>query len=486
MGAMLGAAPDGAAARLGAPEGADPSPRHRAGPAGSGCTRVPCHERRPRDPPAGDRRAPRPHDPAGPARLGADRHRRLSGSSSPRSSSRPTSGRPSGSRRCSWPSPSRSCRSASSSRPSCGSTGSSPSRPATSSSPSCGGRSSRRWWRRCSTPARSRSSRPRPTRPRRWRRPRWSSRRSSRRRRRGSSCSSSGGCAGASSTASPTGWSTRASARPGSPSPRTSTTSRPPTPTVGERRSPARSSLRCLLSPFAHPMFTILTGIGIGVAATSRTWPPRVVAPVAGYLLAVLAHALWNLAAVSGGQGLVVVYLLVEVPVFVAFLVFVGWVRRHEGHLIGQFLRPYADAGWLSPAEVTMLASMPRRREARAWARANTGRAGLAAMRGFQDTASELALLRRRMSHSAADTHALARGAPSCCTPCARTGTSSSGCRSRERRARRRPPDRARSSSRCGGACTASRSWGCTCRTPRRSCSTRSRGSTSRCGSGSR
>ena len=82
--------------------------------------------------------------------------------------------------------------------------------------------------------------------------------------------------------------------------------------------------LRCLLSPFAHPMFTILTGIGIGVAATSRTWPPRVVAPVAGYLLAVLAHALWNLAAVSGGQGLVVVYLLVEVPVFVAFLVFVG------------------------------------------------------------------------------------------------------------------------------------------------------------------
>jgi RsiW-degrading membrane proteinase PrsW (M82 family) len=165
--------------------------------------------------------------------------------------------------------------------------------------------------------------------------------------------------------------------------------------------------LRCLLSPFAHPMFTILTGIGVGIAATSRTWPPRLVAPVAGYLLAVLAHALWNLAAVSGGQGLVVVYLLVEVPVFLAFLVFVGWVRRNEGHLIGQFLRPYADAGWLSPAEVTMLASMPRRREARAWARANTGRAGLAAMRGFQDTASELALLRRRMSHSAADAHAV-------------------------------------------------------------------------------
>jgi hypothetical protein len=51
---------------------------------------------------------------------------------------------------------------------------------------------------------------------------------------------------------------------------------------------------------------------------------------------------------------------------------------------------------------------MRLRREARAWARANTGRTGLAAMRAFQDTASELALLRRRMYHSAADDHALA------------------------------------------------------------------------------
>lgn len=164
---------------------------------------------------------------------------------------------------------------------------------------------------------------------------------------------------------------------------------------------------RCLLSPFAHPMFTILTGVGIGVAATSRSWVPRLVAPVVGYALAVLAHALWNLAAVTGGQGLVVVYLVVEVPVFLAFLGFVGWARRHEGHLIGQFLRPYADAGWLSPGEVAMLASMTRRREARQWARANTGREGLAAMRAFQDTASELALLRRRMHHSAADATAL-------------------------------------------------------------------------------
>ncbi|MBM6399114.1 PrsW family intramembrane metalloprotease [Phycicoccus sonneratiae] len=178
--------------------------------------------------------------------------------------------------------------------------------------------------------------------------------------------------------------------------------------TEGGRESlTATFVMRCLLSPFAHPMFTVLTGVGVGVAATSRTWLPRVVAPVAGYLLAVVAHGLWNLAAVSGGNGLVTVYLLVEVPVFLAFLGFVAWARSREGRLIGQFLRPYVDAGWLSRGEVSMLSSMARRREARVWARANSGPRGLAAMRAFQDTASEIALLRRRMHHDAADAAAL-------------------------------------------------------------------------------
>lgn len=101
------------------------------------------------------------------------------------------------------------------------------------------------------------------------------------------------------------------------------------------------------------------------------------------------------------------VYLLVEVPLFLAFLGFVVWVRRREGRLIGQFLSAYADAGWLSSAEVSMLASMPQRREARQWARANGGRPGLRSMEDFQDAASELALLRRRMHHFAADAQAL-------------------------------------------------------------------------------
>lgn len=165
--------------------------------------------------------------------------------------------------------------------------------------------------------------------------------------------------------------------------------------------------LRGIFTPFAHPMFTVLTGIGIGIAASSRSGVLKVFAPLGGYVLACLAHGFWNLSAMTGGAGLLTVYFLVEVPIFLAFLGFAAWARRREGRLIARFLSPYAQAGWLAPAEVSMLSTMAGRRAARAWARQAGGRSALRAMRDFQDAASELALLRLRMHHSAADSHAL-------------------------------------------------------------------------------
>ena len=70
-------------------------------------------------------------------------------------------------------------------------------------------------------------------------------------------------------------------------------------------------------------------------------------------------------------------------------------------------LMPYADTGWLTPGEVHMLSRMSSRRGARMWARDTGGRPALRSMRAFQDAASELALLRQRMHHSAADAQAL-------------------------------------------------------------------------------
>jgi RsiW-degrading membrane proteinase PrsW (M82 family) len=175
----------------------------------------------------------------------------------------------------------------------------------------------------------------------------------------------------------------------------------------GEQVLTAVFLARCLVTPFAHPIFTVMFGIGVGVAATSRSGMVRVVAPATGFALAVMLHGIWNLAAVTGGDGFIAVFLLVEVPIFLAFIGLIVWARRREGRLIGRHLMPYADAGWLSPAEVHMLSRMSLRRRARVWARQAGGRRALASMRSFQDAASELALLRLRMYHSAADAHAL-------------------------------------------------------------------------------
>jgi hypothetical protein len=160
--------------------------------------------------------------------------------------------------------------------------------------------------------------------------------------------------------------------------------------------------LRCVFGPFAHPLFTMATGVGFGIAVTttSRFW--RYAAPVLGWLVAVLLHGLWNLSAIAGLRGFIFVYVLLQVPIFVAALAFALWSRRREGLLIGQHLAVYAETGWLTPAEVQMLASQPARRRARATARAQGGPQAAQAMRGFQDSASELALLRERMARSAA------------------------------------------------------------------------------------
>ncbi|MFE5580640.1 PrsW family intramembrane metalloprotease [Kitasatospora sp. NPDC056531] len=85
--------------------------------------------------------------------------------------------------------------------------------------------------------------------------------------------------------------------------------------------------LRALLSPFAHPLFTALTGIGLAVALTTgRRWLARLAAP-AGLLLAMVLHGTWNAAADLGTDGFLVVYGVLMVPCFVALVCFAAWAR---------------------------------------------------------------------------------------------------------------------------------------------------------------
>ncbi|WP_224285701.1 PrsW family intramembrane metalloprotease, partial [Streptomyces sp. LS1784] len=85
--------------------------------------------------------------------------------------------------------------------------------------------------------------------------------------------------------------------------------------------------LRALLSPFAHPLFTALTGIGLAVAlTTARRWLARLAVP-AGLLLAMTLHGTWNAAADLGTDGFLVVYGALMVPCFAALVCFAAWAR---------------------------------------------------------------------------------------------------------------------------------------------------------------
>src|SRR6478736_2236922 len=89
--------------------------------------------------------------------------------------------------------------------------------------------------------------------------------------------------------------------------------------------------VRGIMGPFGHPLFTALTGIGIGIAVTSRRPAVRVLAVLGGWLCAMLLHGLWNFSALAGLAGFVEAYLTFQVPLFLAFIGFVVWLRRREG-----------------------------------------------------------------------------------------------------------------------------------------------------------
>lgn len=157
--------------------------------------------------------------------------------------------------------------------------------------------------------------------------------------------------------------------------------------------------LRGVLSPFAHPLFTVLTGIGIGVAARTASKSVRVLAPLGGYLGAVCLHALWNASATLGGAtAFLNVYFLIMVPMFIGVLLLVLWQRRREQRVVAAALPEMAEARWIARSEVELLASLPGRRKWRRQARRESGRAAGKAVGAYQASVTELAFLRRNLA----------------------------------------------------------------------------------------
>jgi hypothetical protein len=154
--------------------------------------------------------------------------------------------------------------------------------------------------------------------------------------------------------------------------------------------------LRCLVSPFAHPLFTACTGIGVGIAVGSRRRSTRILAPVAGYLCAVVTHAIWNTSTVFGPGNFVTVYVILMAPLFVAAVALATWVRRSEGRMLRGALSDAARRGLLPETDIAWVVDLAARRRSRAYARSTGGVAAERAMRDYQQAVIELGFLHSR------------------------------------------------------------------------------------------
>ncbi|HEV7965045.1 MAG TPA: PrsW family glutamic-type intramembrane protease, partial [Actinoplanes sp.] len=160
--------------------------------------------------------------------------------------------------------------------------------------------------------------------------------------------------------------------------------------------------LRIVFTGFAHPLFTSMSGIGLGISSRSADRRVKWLAPIAGLLLAMMLHGTFNLLptlSVATGQPLIMLYgyLGFMVPLFFAVVGLAIALRGWEGRLSERILPRYVQAGWFSPPEVAALGSLGRRHSARRWARRVAGDTGVKAMRSFQFAATQLALLRDGM-----------------------------------------------------------------------------------------
>jgi RsiW-degrading membrane proteinase PrsW (M82 family) len=168
--------------------------------------------------------------------------------------------------------------------------------------------------------------------------------------------------------------------------------------------------VRCVFSPFAHPLFTAFTGIGVGIAVNSRSSLVRWLAPLGGYCAAVLAHGTWNGSTIFGFEGFVGAYLLIMVPALAGLVALGVWSRRSERRMLTAALEDAAHRGLFPATDIGWVVDLRARRAARAYARQTAGKRGEDAMRDYQQAAVELGFLHSRYLRGTAPKDYAVRG----------------------------------------------------------------------------
>lgn len=160
--------------------------------------------------------------------------------------------------------------------------------------------------------------------------------------------------------------------------------------------------LRGTFLAFAHPLFTSMTGIGLGIAAESKSTIVKIVAPIVGLGLAMGLHAFNNtvgfalvkaLGDAGGLLGLLV--LIIMIPLCcLCVMALAGYALYRESKKIREFLQPDIAAGRLTQDEVNRICSIPKRIGSGFSAISKGGFKGRNALVRYHHIATELAFFR--------------------------------------------------------------------------------------------
>jgi RsiW-degrading membrane proteinase PrsW (M82 family) len=163
------------------------------------------------------------------------------------------------------------------------------------------------------------------------------------------------------------------------------------------------AALRLVISPFAHPLFTTMLGIGVYFALHQRNILGKLGYLLLGYLAAVVMHGMWNGSALLGANTYLGVYVLWMMPIFALAIVLAITSRRREQRIVADKLPHMVATGMLTPVEASWLGSLRSRKTAVAAARQFGGRPAGSAVKKFALQVVELAYVRDRIDRGFGD-----------------------------------------------------------------------------------
>ncbi|MBI5840185.1 MAG: PrsW family intramembrane metalloprotease [Chloroflexi bacterium] len=110
--------------------------------------------------------------------------------------------------------------------------------------------------------------------------------------------------------------------------------------------------VRVILVGWQHPFYTAFTGIGFAVSRTNRNILIKLLAPLAGFAVAVTTHSFHNtFGGLIGGLEGLAIGTMVDWFGWSIMFVFIIWMIFHERSILKKHLVEEVSAGLISPAQ---------------------------------------------------------------------------------------------------------------------------------------